>query len=79
MKNPRPGNASNIQRQVSAMITVDVIHGRRNRPRKKFRPRMARFRTSAMAMPVTILRPTEPNVNTRLFLMTSWNASSSSR
>ena len=39
LKKPRPGKASNIQRQVSAMITVEVIHGSSSRPRKKFRQR----------------------------------------
>ena len=70
LKKPRPGNASNIQRHVRAMMTVEVIHGRRKSPRKKFRPRTTLLRTRAMATPVTSFRATDPTVKTRLFLIT---------
>ena len=70
LKNPRPGNASNIHRQVSAMMTVDVIHGSRKRPRAKLRPRTRPSSTSAMAIPVAILSATETTVNTRLLRIT---------
>ena len=79
LKKPRPGKASNIHRQVSAMITVEVIHGSRKRPRKKFRPRITLLSTRAMSMPVTTLRPTEPIVKTKLFRTTWWKVSSSAR
>jgi len=79
LKKPRPGKASNIQRQVSAMITVEVIHGSSSRPRKKLRQRHVACSTSAMASPVTILRPTEATVNTRLLTTTVRNESSSAR
>ena len=49
LKKPRPGKASNIQRQVRAMITVDVIQGSRNRPRKNVRQRQTLLSTRAMA------------------------------
>ena len=71
LKKPRPGNASNIQRQVSAMITVDVIHGSRNSPRKKLRQRQTPLSTSAIASPVSTLSTSEPAVKTRVFLTTS--------
>ena len=70
LKKPRPGKASNIQRQVSAMMTVEVIHGRRKSPRKKFRPRITLLRTSAIARPVTTFSATEPTVKTRLLRIT---------
>src|SRR5204863_412057 len=49
LKKPRPGKASNIHRQVSAMITVAVIHCSSKRPRKKVRPRPVTLTTSAVA------------------------------
>jgi hypothetical protein len=52
------------------MITVEVIHGSRNSPRKKFRPRITLLSTSAMARPVTIFSATEPTVKTRLLRIT---------
>ena len=61
------------------MITVEVIHGKRNRPRKKFRARTTLPSTSAIAMPVAILSATEPTVKTRLLRITWWKASSSTR
>ncbi len=70
LKKPRPGKASNIQRQVSAMMTVEVIQGRRKSPRKKLRPRMTPLSTSAIPIPVTILRPTDTIVKTKLLRMT---------
>ena len=76
LRKPRPGKASNIHRHVSAMMTVEVIQGRRKRPRKKLRPRITPFSTSAMARPVTTLRATETTVKTRLFQTTWWKASS---
>ncbi len=71
LKKPRPGKASNIHRQVSAMITVEVIQGRRKSPRKKLRPRTMLWSTRAMRTPVTILSPTEATVKTRLLRMTA--------
>jgi len=79
LKKPRPGKESNIQRQVRAMITVEVIHGSRRRPRKKLRPRQRPLSTSAIAIPVTTLSATEPRVKTRLLRTTSWKVSSRSR
>ena len=79
LKKPRPGKASNIHRQVSAMITVEVIHGSRKRPRKKLRPRITLLSTRAISTPVTTLSPTETTVNTKLFRMTWWKVSSSAR
>ena len=79
LKKPRPGKASNIQRQVSAMITVEVIHGRRKRPRRKLRPRITLLSTRAMSTPVMTLSPTEPTVNTKLFRITAWKVSSWAR
>src|SRR5207247_4976593 len=49
LKKPRPGNASNIHRHVSAMMTVEVIQGSSIRPRKKFRHRQVACSTRAMA------------------------------
>src|SRR5437764_15480263 len=66
LKKPRPGEESNIHRQVSAMIAVEVMQGRRKRPREKFRHRQVTLRTRAIASPVRILRPTEATVKTRL-------------
>jgi hypothetical protein len=79
LKNPRPGKESNIQRQVSAMITVDVIQGSNINPRKKFRQRHVACSTSAMASPVRILRATELTVKTRLLRTTVWKPSSLAR
>ncbi len=76
LKKPRPGKESNIQRQVRAMITVEVIQGRRSRPRKKLRQRQMPFRTRAMPSPVTIFRVTEATVKSRL-LRTTWRKLSS--
>ena len=79
LKKPRPGKASNIQRQVSAMMTVEVIQGSRKSPRKKFRPRMTLLSTSAIARPVITFSATEPTVKTRLLRMTGRKVSSWAR
>ena len=79
LKKPRPGKASNIQRQVSAMITVEVIHGSSSRPRKKFRQRQVACSTSAIARPVPTLSATEATVKTRLLRTTVRNVSSLTR
>ena len=79
LKKPRPGNASNIHRHVSAMMTVEVIQGSSIRPRKKFRHRQVACSTRAMASPVAILSATELTVKTRLLRTTAWKPSSSIR
>ena len=76
LKKPRPGKASNIHRQVSATMTVDVIQGSSISPRKKFRQRHVACRTRAIPSPVTILRATDDTVKTRLLRTTVRNASS---
>ena len=79
LKKPRPGNASNIQRQVRAMITVEVTQGSSSRPRKKLRQRQVACSTSAMARPVSTLSATDATVKTRLFRTTVRNVSSWAR
>jgi hypothetical protein len=77
LKNPRPGKASNIHRHVSAMMTVEVIHGKSSSPRKKLRHRHVPWSTSAITRPVSSFSATEPTVNTRLLRTTVRNVSSS--
>ena len=79
LKKPRPGKASNIHRQVSAMMPVDVIQGSSISPRKKFRQRHVACRTTAMPSPVRILRATDDTVKTRLLRTTVRKASSLAR
>src|SRR5437773_3530705 len=79
LKKPRPGKESNIQRQVRATMTVDVIHGSSISPRKKLRQRHVACRTRAMPSPVRILRATDDTVKTKLLRTTAWKASSLAR
>ena len=76
LKKPRPGKASNIQRQVSAMITVEVIHGSSSRPRKKLRQRQVAWSTRAISRPVPTFSATEATVKTRLLRTTVRKVSS---
>ena len=64
MRTPRL--PSKIHRKFSAETTVGATQGIRSTPVQNERQRIFDIRTSAISMPSTSLKPTEPKVNRKL-------------